>query len=83
VPGVRYTTIATRYDGIVTPYRSQFLDGGRNIGLQDLCANDFADHLALLISASTRRTKDGISATIRSASGRPPITKDIRRFSLI
>jgi triacylglycerol esterase/lipase EstA (alpha/beta hydrolase family) len=47
VPGVRYTTIATRYDGIVTPYPSQFLDGGRNIVLQDLCANDFADHLAL------------------------------------
>ncbi|GGN11475.1 lipase [Lentzea pudingi] len=47
VPGVRYTTIATRYDGIVTPYRSQFLDGGRNVVVQDLCANDFADHLAL------------------------------------
>ncbi|NKE58222.1 alpha/beta fold hydrolase [Lentzea sp. PSKA42] len=47
VPGVRYTTIATRYDGIVTPYRSQFLEGGRNVVLQDLCANDFADHLAL------------------------------------
>jgi triacylglycerol lipase len=47
VPDVRYTTIATRYDGIVTPYRSQFLDGGRNIVVQDLCANDFTDHLAL------------------------------------
>ena len=47
VAGVRYTTIVTRYDGIVTPYRSQFLEGGRNIVLQDLCANDFADHLAL------------------------------------
>ncbi|HEX8870213.1 MAG TPA: alpha/beta fold hydrolase [Lentzea sp.] len=47
VPGVRYTTIATRHDGIVTPYQSQFLDGGRNVVVQDLCANDFADHLAL------------------------------------
>ncbi|MCR3747868.1 Lipase (class 2) [Lentzea californiensis] len=47
VPGVRYTTIATRYDGIVTPYRSQFLDGGRNVVVQDLCVNDFVDHLAL------------------------------------
>ncbi|MEU0880680.1 alpha/beta fold hydrolase [Lentzea sp. NPDC005914] len=47
VAGVRYTTIATRYDGTVTPYQSQFLEGGRNIVLQDLCGNDFADHLAL------------------------------------
>ncbi|MFG2502848.1 esterase/lipase family protein [Streptomyces sp. NPDC048441] len=49
VPGVRYTTIATKYDEVVTPYTSQFLDGpgARNIRLQDRCANDFADHLAL------------------------------------
>lgn len=49
VPGVRYTTIATRYDQVVTPYTSQFLDGpgARNITVQERCANDFADHLAL------------------------------------
>ncbi|ANZ36369.1 hypothetical protein BBK82_10145 [Lentzea guizhouensis] len=39
--------VVTRHDGVVTPYRSQLLDGGRNVVLQDLCANDFADRLAL------------------------------------
>lgn len=47
VPGVSYTTIASRFDQVVTPYRSQFLAGGRNIVVQDLCGNDLAEHLAL------------------------------------
>ncbi|GAA2091187.1 esterase/lipase family protein [Actinomadura alba] len=46
VAGVDYTVIATRYDGIVTPYRSQFLSGPnvRNVTLQDLCAFDLSEH---------------------------------------
>jgi triacylglycerol esterase/lipase EstA (alpha/beta hydrolase family) len=46
VAGVDYTVIATRYDGIVTPYRSQFLSGSnvRNVTLQDLCAVDLSEH---------------------------------------
>ncbi|MFE4173135.1 esterase/lipase family protein [Streptomyces sp. NPDC056909] len=49
VPGVRYTVIATRYDEVVTPYRSQFLSGPdvRNVLLQDLCPVDFSEHLAI------------------------------------
>ncbi|ORT60106.1 alpha/beta fold hydrolase [Streptomyces sp. CB03238] len=49
VPGVRYTVIATRYDQVVTPYRSQFLDGPnvRNVLLQDLCPLDFSEHVAI------------------------------------
>ncbi|GLZ32007.1 lipase [Lentzea sp. NBRC 105346] len=47
VPEVSYTTITTRFDQVVTPYRSQFLEGGRNIVVQDLCANDLTEHLAL------------------------------------
>ncbi|MFJ8693473.1 esterase/lipase family protein [Streptomyces roseolilacinus] len=49
VPGVRYTVIATRYDEVVTPYRSQFLDGPgvRNVLLQDLCPLDLSEHLAI------------------------------------
>ncbi|MEV7676972.1 alpha/beta fold hydrolase [Streptomyces sp. NPDC088341] len=49
VPGVRYTVIATRYDEVVTPYRSQFLSGPdvRNVLLQDLCPVDFSEHVAI------------------------------------
>ncbi|MFE9683411.1 esterase/lipase family protein [Streptomyces sp. NPDC002701] len=49
VPGVRYTVIATRYDRVVTPYRSQYLDGPdvRNVLIQDLCALDLSEHAAI------------------------------------
>ncbi|CAL9379937.1 alpha/beta fold hydrolase [Streptomyces sp. NPDC052644] len=49
VPGVRYTVIATKYDEVVTPYRSSFLDGPgvRNVLLQDLCPLDLSEHLAI------------------------------------
>ncbi|MEU5523101.1 alpha/beta fold hydrolase [Streptomyces sp. NPDC047860] len=49
VPGVRYTVIATRYDQVVTPYRSAYLSGPnvRNVLLQDLCPIDLSEHLAI------------------------------------
>ncbi|MGF1344357.1 esterase/lipase family protein [Streptomyces flavovirens] len=49
VPGVRYTVIATRYDEVVTPYRTQFLDGPnvRNVLLQDLCPLSLSEHVAI------------------------------------
>ncbi|MFE0676180.1 esterase/lipase family protein [Streptomyces sp. NPDC058867] len=49
VPGVKYTVIATKYDQVVTPYRSQFLNGTdvRNVLLQDLCPVDLSEHLAI------------------------------------
>ncbi len=49
VPGVRYTVIATKYDEVVTPYRSQFLDGPgvRNVTVQDLCRVDVSEHVAV------------------------------------
>jgi triacylglycerol esterase/lipase EstA (alpha/beta hydrolase family) len=49
VPGVRYTVIATKYDQVVTPYRSQYLSGPnvRNVLLQDLCPVDLSEHLAI------------------------------------
>ncbi|MGW2329439.1 esterase/lipase family protein [Streptomyces sp. NPDC001700] len=52
VPGVRYTVIATRYDEVVTPYRSQFLTGPdvKNIVLQDLCATDLSEHLTIAMT---------------------------------
>ncbi|MGC5040877.1 MULTISPECIES: esterase/lipase family protein [unclassified Streptomyces] len=49
VPGVRYTVIATRYDEVVTPWRSQYLSGPdvRNVLLQDLCPLDLSEHVAV------------------------------------
>ncbi|MFJ8822229.1 esterase/lipase family protein [Streptomyces sp. NPDC102467] len=49
VPGVRYTVIATKYDEVVTPYRTQFLDGPdvRNVVVQDLCAVDLSEHVTI------------------------------------
>ncbi|MEV5432173.1 alpha/beta fold hydrolase [Streptomyces sp. NPDC052701] len=49
VPGVRYTVIATRYDEVLTPYRSQYLSGPdvRNVLLQDLCPLDLSEHVAV------------------------------------
>ena len=49
VPGVSYTVITTRYDEVVTPYTSAFLTGPdtTNIVVQDQCALDAAEHLAI------------------------------------
>ncbi|MFB7323617.1 MULTISPECIES: esterase/lipase family protein [unclassified Streptomyces] len=49
VPGVRYTVIATKYDEVATPWRSQYLTGPdvRNVLLQDLCAVDLSEHVTI------------------------------------
>ncbi|MDX3454832.1 alpha/beta fold hydrolase [Streptomyces sp. ME02-8801-2C] len=49
VPGVRYTVLATQYDEVVTPYRSQFLTGSdvHNVLIQDLCPLDISEHAAV------------------------------------
>jgi len=48
-PGVDYTVIQTRYDEVVTPYTSAFLDGPgvRNVLLQDGCPINTTDHLGV------------------------------------
>ncbi|MEU4876126.1 alpha/beta fold hydrolase [Streptomyces sp. NPDC021608] len=51
VPGVRYTVIATQYDEVATPWRSQYLSGSgvRNVLLQDLCPLDLSEHVAIAL----------------------------------
>ncbi|MFP5314188.1 MAG: esterase/lipase family protein [Actinomycetes bacterium] len=48
VNGPAYTVISTKYDEVVTPYTSQFLDGPArqvtNITIQDKCALDLIEH---------------------------------------
>lgn len=45
---VKYTIIMTKYDEIVTPYTSGYLKkpGVTNIVIQDVCKQDFTDHLS-------------------------------------
>ncbi|MBD0744340.1 triacylglycerol lipase [Streptomyces sp. CBMA152] len=49
VPGVHYTVISSKFDEVVTPYRSQFLNGPdvNNVLIQDKCALDLSEHVAM------------------------------------
>ena len=56
--GVAYTAIATRFDEVVTPFRTTFLEAGpdatvNNILLQDGCGIDLSDHLSMSVSPRT------------------------------
>ena len=55
VPGVAYTMIMTRYDELVIPYTSGVMPGAKNIVIQDLCPQDFSEHLALAFDPNTGR----------------------------
>jgi pimeloyl-ACP methyl ester carboxylesterase len=47
-PPPSYTVISTRYDQVVTPYRSQALEGATNVVLQDRCPEDVAEHVGII-----------------------------------
>jgi triacylglycerol lipase len=51
-PGsISYTVVTTRYDEVVTPYRSAYLAAGprtTNVTLQDRCPLDLTDHLGII-----------------------------------
>ncbi|MGP4021177.1 hypothetical protein [Saccharopolyspora sp. 5N708] len=57
VPGIEYTTIMTKYDQVVTPYTSGYLDApnATNIVLQDVCPADFAEHVAVAFNPHVGR----------------------------
>ncbi|MFD5464309.1 esterase/lipase family protein [Kitasatospora sp. NPDC127059] len=52
VPGVHYTVVSTVYDEVVTPWRTQFLNGPDvdNEVLQDHCPVTLAEHVAIAFS---------------------------------
>ena len=56
-PGVAYVNIMTRYDEAVLPYTSGYLEGSNatNIVVQDGCAQDFSDHMAIAASVRSQR----------------------------
>jgi triacylglycerol lipase len=51
-PGnISYTQVTTRYDEVVNPYRSAYLEPGprtTNVTLQDRCPLDITDHLGII-----------------------------------
>lgn len=47
-PPPAYTVVSTRYDVVVTPYRSQALEGATNVVLQDRCPEDVTDHVGMV-----------------------------------
>jgi pimeloyl-ACP methyl ester carboxylesterase len=49
-PPASYTVVSTRYDEVVTPYRSQALTGSTvtNVVLQDRCPADVTDHVGII-----------------------------------
>lgn len=55
VPGVRYTTIATRYDEMIQPYTNIALrdPGATNILIQDLCPQDMTGHMNMVYDEFT------------------------------
>jgi triacylglycerol esterase/lipase EstA (alpha/beta hydrolase family) len=68
VPGVRYTVIATKYDEVVTPYTSCWLDGPnvRNVLLQDVYPADLSEHGAIIFDPMALRE---VMKQLDSASG--------------
>lgn len=47
-PPPSYTVVSTKYDEVVTPYRSQALEGATNVVLQDRCPEDVTDHVGII-----------------------------------
>jgi triacylglycerol lipase len=55
VPGISYTNIVTKYDELVVPYTSGIEAGMENIVLQDVCAQDFSEHVQIPSSPNVVR----------------------------
>jgi hypothetical protein len=47
-PPPSYTVISTKYDEVVTPYRSQALKGATNVVLQKRCPEDITEHVGII-----------------------------------
>lgn len=57
-PDITYTVITTRYDEVVTPYTSAYLNAApnvTNVKLQDLCPADLTDHVGISYNALATR----------------------------
>lgn len=75
-PGkVSYTQITTRYDQVVVPHTSGYLDEGprtTNLTLQDVCPLDPSDHLLIPTSTTT------IAIALNALTREGPAREDVR-----
>lgn len=73
-PGrVSYTQITTRYDEVVVPHTSGYLERGprtTNVTIQEKCASEFAEHIMVPMSRTT------IALTLNALTRRGPARKD-------
>ena len=55
-PDVRYTNILTRFDEIVTPFESGYVEGpnAANHVVQDYCAQDYSEHVSIVTDPVAR-----------------------------
>lgn len=70
-PGVRYLMLATEFDNFLVPYRFGFIDDPAvtNLTVQQVCAIDRADHLAIIFDPVAY---DVIDNFLDPASASPP-----------
>jgi hypothetical protein len=55
VPGVTYTMLMTKFDELVFPYTSGYMDGATNITMQEQCPADPSDHIAMAVNPNVLR----------------------------
>ena len=55
-PDVQYTNILTRYDEIVTPFTSGYVEGPNAVNhvVQDFCAQDYSEHVSIVTDPVAR-----------------------------
>jgi hypothetical protein len=82
--------VSTRYDQVVTPNRSQALEGATNVVLQDRCPEDVTDHVGIIydpialawtLNALGRPgpADPGFQPTCSSGTGAPPFLAVARK----
>lgn len=78
-PDVTYTNIMTRYDELILPYTSGYVEApnATNIVVQDACPQDFSDHLAL---AASRVAAGHVLNALDPAHPRPVPCVPVRPF---
>src|SRR5918998_3475973 len=82
-PPPSYTVISTRYDEVVTPYRSQALEGATNVVLQDRCPEDVVEHVGIVYDpVALRWTLDALGRPGPAEPAFVPLCSDAAPASL-